>query len=331
MPDLRKKLSEPGILLMDGATGTQLQGLGLPPGMAPELWNIQNPKAIKCHYHAYIEAGSDAILTNSFGGTRPRLDMEQSGHLVHQANVAAAAIAREVAGDKVLVLGSLGPTGLLMEPMGELTLEKAIEHFAEQAVALAEGGVDSIHVETMSDLQEARAAIMGAHQATNLPVTVTMSFDMHGRTMMGVKPEEAVKELWALDVLAVGVNCGRTLEENLKALRVMRTVAPQATLIAKPNAGLPRMEDAVGVVYDVTPAIMAEYGLKFAEQHVKMIGGCCGSNPAHIAALKQALQNFTPPPLETVLATNQIVQLNDAQDLAPQRQRKSRRRDKVLS
>jgi len=327
MRDLRKKLSEPGILILDGATGTQLQGLGLPPGMAPELWNIQNPEAVKCHYRAYIEAGSDAILTNSFGGTRPRMDMEQSGHLTHQANVAAAALAREVAGENVLVLGSLGPTGLLMEPMGELTTEKAIEYFAEQAAALAEGGADGIHVETMSDLREAKAAIIGAHQATNLPVTVTMSFDMHGRTMMGVKPADAVKELWALDVLAVGVNCGRTLEENLVALKEMRNAAPDATLIAKPNAGMPRMEDTIEAVYDVTPEIMAEYGLKFAEQHVKMLGGCCGSNPAHIAALKKVLQNFTPPPLETVLAANEHASRNGATDSTPQRQRKSRRRD----
>ncbi|MBC6938398.1 MAG: PAS domain S-box protein, partial [Chloroflexi bacterium] len=124
---------------MDGATGTQLQKMGLPAGMAPELWNLQNPKAVKQHYRAYIEAGSDAILTNTFGGTRPRLDMEGSGHLTHEINRAAAALAREAAGDEVLVLGSMGPTGLLMEPMGELTYEKAVEYFAEQAAALAEG------------------------------------------------------------------------------------------------------------------------------------------------------------------------------------------------
>jgi 5-methyltetrahydrofolate--homocysteine methyltransferase len=131
-----------------------------------------------------------------------------------------------------------------------------------------------------------------------------MSFDMHGRTMMGVRPEEAVKALWEMDVLAVGVNCGRTLEENLTALTAMRTAAPEVTLIAKPNAGLPRMEDGVEAVYDVTPEIMADYALKFGTQHVKMIGGCCGSNPSHIAALKETLEAFEPPPLEKVLAAN---------------------------
>lgn len=306
MPDLRQKLSQPGVIILDGATGTQLQQLGLPPGMAPELWNLSNPEAVKCHYRAYIEAGSDAILTNSFGGTRPRLDMEQSGHLTHEINVAAAALAREVAGDAILVLGSLGPTGLLMAPMGELTYEKAVEYFAEQAHALVEGGVDGLHVETMSDLREAQAAIAGAQQVTDLPVTATMSFDMHGRTMMGVRPEEAVKALWDMGILAVGVNCGRTLEENLTAVTAMRTALPEVTLVAKPNAGLPRMEDTVEAIYDVTPETMAEYALKFANQHVKMLGGCCGSNPAHIAAVKAMIKGYTPPPLEEVLAQNQI-------------------------
>jgi 5-methyltetrahydrofolate--homocysteine methyltransferase len=320
MPDLRKKFAEPGIIIMDGATGTQLQQLGLPAGKAPELWNLENPEAVRKHYQAYIEAGSDAILTNTFGGSRPRLDMEGSGNLTRDINVAAANLARAVAGADKLVLGSIGPTGQLMEPMGELTYEKAVEYFAEQAAALAEGGVDGIHIETMSDLQEARAAIEGAHKATNLPVTVTMSFDMHGRTMMGVRPEDAVKELWAMDVLAVGVNCGNTLEENLKALTAMRTAAPEVTLIAKPNAGLPRMENGVDAVYDVTPEIMADYALKFGTQHVKMIGGCCGSDPSHIAALKDTLANFSPPPLEEVLAANRAA--SEAEDSGGRRDRR---------
>jgi 5-methyltetrahydrofolate--homocysteine methyltransferase len=322
MADLRQRLSEPGIIILDGATGTQLQQMGLPAGKAPELWNLENPEAVKKHYRAYLEAGSDAILTNSFGGTRPRLEMEGSGDLTHEINVAAAKLAREVAGPDRLVLGSMGPTGVLMEPMGELTYDKAVGYFAEQAAALAEGGADGIHIETMSDLQEAKAAIEGAHQATDLPVTVTMSFDMHGRTMMGVRPEDAVKELWAMDVLAVGVNCGRTLEENLKALTEMRTAAPEVTLIAKPNAGLPRMEDGVEAVYDVTPEIMADYALKFGAQHVKMLGGCCGSNPSHITALKETLKDFEAPPLAEVLAANKAAAEAEGAD----NDRRSRRR-----
>lgn len=323
MPDLKQKLTEPGILVMDGATGTQLQKMGLPAGMAPEVWNLQNPEAVKKHYQAYIDAGSDAILTNTFGGSRPRLNMEGHGDLVHDINRAAAALAREVAGDKVLVLGSIGPTGMLMEPMGELTYEQAVEYFAEQAAALAEGGADGIHVETMSDLREAKAAIEGAHRATSLPVTVTMSFDMHGRTMMGVRPEEAVKELAAMEVLAVGVNCGRTLDENLVAITAMRRAAPEVTLIAKPNAGLPRVEKGTEAVYDVTPEIMAEYALKFGAQRVKMLGGCCGSNPAHIQAVKTALKDFEPPSLEEVLAQSQAA---DDSSVASRERSNARRR-----
>jgi methionine synthase I (cobalamin-dependent) len=290
MPTLEQKLTQPGIIIMDGATGTQLQKMGLPRGMASELWNLQNPEAIKKHYRAYIDAGSDAILTNTFGGSRPNLDKHQSGHLTHNINLAAAKLAREVAGDKTLVLGSVGPTGLLMKPLGPLTYEQAVEYFAEQSAALAEGGVDGIHIETMSDLKEAQAAIAGARQATSLPITVTMSFDTRGRTMMGVKPDNAAKTLWELNVAAMGVNCGRTLEENLQALTAMRAAVPEAVLIAKPNAGLPRMEGGTEIVYDVTPEIMAEYALKFIAQGVKMLGACCGSNPDHIRAIKAAVQ-----------------------------------------
>lgn len=324
MIDLRQKLAEPGIMILDGATGTQLQRMGLPAGMAPELWNLRNPEAIKKHYQSYVDAGSQAILTNTFGGTRPRLDMEASGHLTHEINVTAARLAREVAGAAVLVMGSMGPTGLLMEPMGELTYDQSVEYFAEQAAALAEGEVDSIHIETLSDLQEVTAAIAGAQQATNLPVTATMSFDMHGRTMMGVSPEEAVKALWGTGIVAVGVNCGNTLKDNLEAVTAMRTAAPDAVLIAKPNAGLPRTEDGIEVIYDVTPKIMAEYALKFAFQRVKMIGGCCGSTPEHIVALRQALEGYVPPPLTEVLATNQAV--NGHHNVTDGRERRRARR-----
>lgn len=289
MADLRQRLTQPGIIIMDGATGTQLMKLGLPAGLSPELWNLQNPAAIKQHYLAYIDAGSEAILTNTFGGTRARLALKDAGDQTHQVNLMAAQLAREVAGDSVLVLGSMGPTGLLMDPMGPLSYDEAVTYFAEQAAGLVDGGVHGLHVETMSDLQEAKAAIEGAQRVTDLPVTVTMSFDTHGRTMMGVKPEAAVKFLLSLGVVAVGVNCGRTLEENLVAVTAMRQVAPDATLIAKPNAGLPRVEAAGEIVYDVTPKVMADYALKFKAQGVKMFGGCCGSNPAHISAVKKAL------------------------------------------
>lgn len=289
MTKFRERLSQPGILIADGATGTTLQRAGLPPGAAPERWNLENPDAIRALHRGYVEAGSDLILTNTFGGSRPRLAMEGLDGQVREVNLAAARLAREVAGDRVLVLGDIGPTGQLMQPMGTLTYDAAVAAFAEQAVALAEGGVDAILIETMSDLNEARAAVEGARQATDLPILVTMSFDTNGRTMMGVKPADAAKTLWAMGVDVVGANCGRSLSENLEAIRQMREALPEAALMAKPNAGLPRM-DGMQAVYDLTPEVMADYALKFAALDIKVFGGCCGSTSEHIHAAAQALR-----------------------------------------
>jgi 5-methyltetrahydrofolate--homocysteine methyltransferase len=290
MTNFRDRLFQNGILIADGATGTTLQKAGLPSGMAPERWNLENPDAIRALHRGYVEAGADLILTNTFGGSRLRLEMEELGDRVYEINVAAARLAREIAGDRVLVLGDMGPTGQLMEPMGTLTYDVALDVFAEQAGALADGGADAILIETMSDLNEAKAAVEGARRATDLPILVTMSFDTHGRTMMGVKPGDAARELWGMGVDAVGANCGRTLSENLEAIRQMREVLPEATLMAKPNAGLPRMEGSESV-YDVTPEIMAEYAEKFAALGVKIFGGCCGSTPGHIKAASDALSS----------------------------------------
>jgi 5-methyltetrahydrofolate--homocysteine methyltransferase len=275
--------------MADGAAGTALQNAGLPSGTAPERWNLENPDAIRALHRGYVEAGSDLILTNTFGGSRLRLEMEELGDQTYEINLTAARLAREVAGEEVLVLGDIGPTGQLMEPMGTLTYDQAVGVFAEQVGGLAEGGVDAILIETMSDLNEAKAAVEGARRATDLPILVTMSFDTHGRTMMGVKPGDAAQELWAMGVDAVGANCGRTLTENLEAIQQMREALPEATLMAKPNAGLPRME-GTDSVYDVTPEIMADYAQKFTAFDVKIFGGCCGSTPDHIRAAARVLR-----------------------------------------
>ena len=290
MTEFLKRLSQERILVADGATGTTLQQAGLPPGAAPERWNLENPDAIRTLHQRYVEAGADVILTNTFGGSRPRLEMEGLGDQVHAINLAAARLAREMAGDQVLVLGDMGPTGQLMVPMGTLTYDDAVAVFAEQAAALAEGDVDAILIETMSDLNEAKAAVEGARQATDLPILATMSFDTHGRTMMGVRPADAAKELWAMGVAAVGANCGRSLEENLEAIRQMREALPNATLMAKPNAGLPHME-GMQSVYELTPETMAEYARQYAALGVKIFGGCCGSRPDHIHAVSLALKD----------------------------------------
>ena len=289
MSRFRERLAQASILVADGATGTMLQQAGLPAGAAPERWNLENPAAIRALHRSYIEAGADLVLTNTFGGTRVRLERDGLGEKTHAVNLAAAQLALEVAGDRALVLGDIGPTGQLLAPLGTLTYEAAVATFAEQADGLAEGGVDAILIETMSDLREARAAVDGARQVTELPILVTMSFDTKGRTMMGVKPEKAAETLWALDVDLVGANCGRTLSETLEAIRKMHAAVPEAVLIAKPNAGLPHARDG-DLVYDVTPDIMADYARQFVEAGVRIFGGCCGSGPAHIAAIAEALK-----------------------------------------
>lgn len=307
MSDFHSRLAQPGILIADGATGTMLQRLGLPAGMAPERWNLENPSAVQSLHRSYIEAGADVILTNTFGGTRHRLERDGLGDRVQEVNRIAAQIARSAAneafaasGRRVYVLGDIGPLGKLIKPLGPLAYEQAVEAFAEQAASLAEGGVDAILIETMGDLNEVRAAVEGVRQATAglaepLPILATMSFDTHGRTMMGVKPEQAARALVELKVDALGANCGRTLSETLEAVQAMRLVAPQAVLVAKPNAGLPRLEIEKGKnappVYDVTPEVMAEWAEKFAGLGVRIFGGCCGSTPDHIRAAAQRLRS----------------------------------------
>jgi 5-methyltetrahydrofolate--homocysteine methyltransferase len=170
-----------------------------------------------------------------------------------------------------------------------LSLDSAISAFAEQADALALAGVDAILIETMASLEEAKAAWEGVRQSCDLPIIVSMSFDTKGRTMMGVRPETAARELWPLGLTAIGANCGRTLQETLEAIQVMRQALPDAVLMAKPNAGLPHVHDSA-IVYDVTPSVMADYALRFADLGVQIIGGCCGSTPSHIQAMADALR-----------------------------------------
>jgi len=288
MPDFLKLLNETNILIADGATGTMLQNAGLPDGAAPERWNLENPDAVRNLYQAYVNAGSNIILTNTFGGSRVRLERDGLSDDCGEINRRAAELAREIAGERVIVFGDIGPTGQLLEPMGLLSHDNAVDIFAEQAEARADGGVDAILIETMSDLNEAKAAIEGVKRGTDLPLVVSFSFDTHGRTMMGVKPAMAAREIWDLGVAAVGANCGRTLSETLTAINEMRTAVPDAVLLAKPNAGLPHSEDG-DLVYDVTPEVMAEFALQFALAGVKIFGGCCGSTPKHIQAAANAL------------------------------------------
>lgn len=290
--DLYAALDEGARLLGDGAMGTMLQEAGLDDGGAPELWNVERPEVIEGILDGYAAAGSRLITTCTFGGTRPRLEMHDLGDRVAEINRAGAEVARRVADRHpgVFVLGDVGPSGELMDPMGTLTPASAQELFAEQIAALAEGGVDAILIETMSDLSEVEAAVRAAQEvAPGLPIVATMSFDTNLRTMMGVKPGQAVEAIAAMEVRVIGANCGRGPDEMRVIAAEMAEARPEGIfLMTQSNAGLPKL---VGdrFEYDGTPEVMAEYATDMRDLGIDVIGACCGSTPAHIAAMRDAL------------------------------------------
>jgi len=288
--DILSALQSKRVIVADGAMGTMLQKAGLPTGMAPERWLWENPDPVRDVHRAYVEAGADLILTCTFGGTQVRLERAGLAERVAEVNRRAVEVAREAAGSEVYVAGDIGPLGEFLAPLGRLPYGRAVEIFAEQAAALAEAGVDALYIETMSDLNEVRAAIEGARQAgSGIPIFATLSFDRHGRTNMGVRPGQAAEALQSLGIDAFGANCGATLEMTEGAVAKMHEVAPQVPLVVKPNAGKPHM---VGreVVYDATPEDMAEYARRFVSLGAQVVGGCCGSTPAHIAAIAEAVK-----------------------------------------
>jgi len=284
-----ERLASGDVLIADGATGTMLQTAGLPTGLPGEAWVLERPEEIKILHQAYVQAGSQIILTSTFGGTRARLRAAGLDPKVTEISRRAGQLAREVAGDDLYVGGDIGPTGELMPPLGKLTYAAAVDMFAEQAAALAVGGVDCIYIETMSDLNEAKAAVEGTKQACDLPVFCTFSFDTHGRTGMGISPAQAAQAMAQMGVHAVGANCGHAPEEVLDFLPQIREAAPQAYLIAKPNAGIPRMVKRQ-VVYDAAPERMAELSIRYVELGASIVGTCCGSSPEHIAAIAKTVQ-----------------------------------------
>ncbi len=277
-------------LVADGATGTNYQMRGLERGEAPEQWLFSQPEKVTQLHRDFVEAGSNIILTNTFGGTPMRLSDTGWDADPAEVNKRAVQLARAaIRGERVWVAGSIGPSGALLEPLGVLTREEAIAQFSAQAKALAEGGVDLIIIETQFDLGEATAAYEGVRAVTDLPVIVSFSFDMGTNTMMGLKPGQVAKEVKALGADMVGVNCGRSLDENLLNLHEMRE-ATDLPIWMKPNAGLPRMTDDDVAIYDVTPEIMGEAAEKWLEAGAQFIGGCCGTSPQHLRAIASAVE-----------------------------------------
>jgi 5-methyltetrahydrofolate--homocysteine methyltransferase len=280
-------------VLLDGGMGTLLQDLGLEDGGAGELWNVERPDAIRDVHEDYANAGARVLTTNTFGGTRPRLQMHGLEDRVHELNQAAAAIAGSVAESHgILVGGNLGPTGELMTPLGTMDADQATAYFGEQLEGLAAGGIDVVLIETMSDLAEAEAALAAAQAVVpDLPVIATMSFDTNLRTMMGVRPGDAVRHLAAAGADAVGANCGRGPDDMTAIAADLADARPDGLLlVAQSNAGLPQV---VGdhFEYDAPPAEMAAHAATLDGLGIDLIGSCCGSTPTHTRAMRDALAN----------------------------------------
>ncbi|MEP2680507.1 MAG: betaine--homocysteine S-methyltransferase [Sulfitobacter sp.] len=296
-------LAEKGTLLADGATGTNLFNMGLMSGDAPEMWNTDEPKKIIKLYRFAVDSGSDLFLTNSFGANASRLKLHGAEKRVHELSRVSAELAREVADTaerKVIVAGSVGPTGEIMEPVGTLTHSLAVEMFHETADGLKAGGADIGWLETISAPEEYRAAAEGFALA-GLPWCGTMSFDTAGRTMMGLTSEGMVDMVHGLDntPLAYGANCGTGASDLLRT--VLGFAAKNGTLpiISKGNAGIPKYVEG-HIHYDGTPELMARYATMARDAGASVIGGCCGTLPEHLVAMREALDSTEKGPVPTL-------------------------------
>jgi 5-methyltetrahydrofolate--homocysteine methyltransferase len=303
-PSFTEALASRPWLLADGATGTNYFQMGLVSGDAPELWNFEHPDRVRSLHRRFIAAGADIILTNSFGGSRHRLKLHSAEGRVREINMAAARNARaeaDAAGRPVYVGGSMGPTGEIFQPLGSLSHDEGVFAFEEQALALKEGGVDVLWIETMSSEDELRAAVEGAAK-TGLPIVTTMSFDTNGRTMMGITPQAfATLTAAALPAVpaAIGANCGTGAPELIATVLAITATRPEAVVVAKGNCGIPAYQDG-HIHYSGTPELMADYARLARDAGARIIGGCCGTSPEHLAAMRQALDAHVPQQRPTV-------------------------------
>jgi 5-methyltetrahydrofolate--homocysteine methyltransferase len=290
-PSFLERLGEGRVLVADGATGTSYQERGLEIGMAPEEWLFHTPERVVELHRAFVDAGSEILLTDTFGATPLRLQHTSLAGRVREVNVQAVELAREAAGDRVLVAGSMGPTGHLFEPLGPLTRAECVENYAAQAGALTEGDADLLLLETFFSLDEALAAIDGTRQASDLPLVVTFSFDQGTRTMMGHSPTHVAEAILPLGVAAIGANCGKSLADADVVAAEFIDLAGDVPVWIKPNAGVPKI---VGdeVVYEAGPTTLAAHVRRYVEQGARIVGGCCGSTPEHVAAVARAVADL---------------------------------------
>lgn len=326
-------LAERGVLLADGATGTNLFDLGLESGYPPELWNVEHPDRIEKLHNGFLDAGADIILTNSFGGNAYRLKLHDAQDRVYELNKRAAEIAR-AEGDKrdkrILVAGSVGPTGELFEPLGALTPEGAIEAFVEQMRGLKDGGADLIWIETMSAAEEMEAAAKAAQQV-EMPYAITASFDTAGRTMMGVEPGNMPKLMRSYETppFLFGCNCGVGASDLLVSVLAMTAEDPNAIVVAKANCGIPQVRGD-GVHYTGTPELMADYARMAMDAGARVIGGCCGTSYEHLAAMRGAIDTHQrgdrPTQEEVEEKIGPLVSPPNTDSDASAKRRRSRRR-----
>jgi methionine synthase I (cobalamin-dependent) len=296
---LASLLAEKGRLVADGGMGTSLFELGLQAGSTPELWNVEHRERVTKVHAGFVDAGSDIILTNTFGGTRARLDLDKLGDRVAELNEAGVEVAREVAREaarEIVVAGSVGPTGQLFEPVGTLTHEDGVELFTEQVTALAAAGADVIWIETLSSTEELAAAVEAA-ATTGLPIVSTMSFDTHGKTMMGLPPS-LLAEWWQSSELtptAVGANCGVGPADVVVAVDELRASDPDLTIVAKANCGVPQMIDGT-LWYPTSSDDMYSYAELALDAGARIVGACCGSIPEHIAQIRTVVDTHEASP-----------------------------------
>ncbi|MEP3296623.1 MAG: betaine--homocysteine S-methyltransferase [Pseudoruegeria sp.] len=290
---LSRMLADRKWLLADGATGTNLFNMGLSSGDAPELWNVDEPEKIKALYRGSVDAGSDLFLTNTFGGNASRLKLHDAQSRVHELNKVGAELGRDVAdasGRSVVVAGSVGPTGEIMEPMGSLTYSGAVEMFHEQAEGLKAGGADVLWVETISAAEEFKAAAE-AFALADMPWVGTMSFDTAGRTMMGLTSSDLVDLVAKIPnaPLAFGANCGVGASDLLRTVLGFSARGAETPIVSKGNAGIPKYHDG-HIHYDGTPELMGDYAVLARDCGATIVGGCCGTTPDHLRAMRAALE-----------------------------------------
>jgi 5-methyltetrahydrofolate--homocysteine methyltransferase len=295
-PSFNEALASRPWLLADGATGTNYFQMGLESGDAPEMWNLEHPERVRDLHRRFIAAGADIILTNTFGGNRHRLKLHNAQERVREINIAAVKNARaeaDSAGRPVYVGGSIGPTGEILQPVGALSHDDAVAAFAEQAMALKEGGADVMWIETMSSEEELRAAVEGVAKA-GLPIVTTMSFDTNGRTMMGITPKAfgAITAALPVQPVAIGANCGVGASELIATVLGISEARPDAAVVAKGNCGIPQYVDG-HIHYTGTPELMADYARIALDAGARIIGGCCGTSPEHLAAMRKSLESYS--------------------------------------